>query len=418
MVNTMREQTVPAPAGTAGAAARHSSPVRSHPGGGALVPADVLAGADRILFVAHLAIGDFTYLQACMRAFARAYPHVRIHVWVDERRRTADPAMWPHLQKYALFDWLAECTWIDKVYDSTYSPDTFAQSIAAARAQDYPIVASLAVMDCHRYARLVRAISPRGFVVGLTKPAERIVHIPSRWFAYRKLDGAIPVYTAADRPGHISEVYAGWFARFFGVDVPPAARLPRMDLPDRWLDAAHAQFAEWGFGDGRPVVFLNPYSKSPDRTWPLEYVAALARALRTRPGWRDAGVVVNVVPEALDDARRALTRRADPALAHIRLFSADEHFFQLPAVMRLCSLVVSVETAVMHLANAVGVPVIALMRRNCPEWAPIDKDSSIVLMVPEMDDWVTRIGVDDVLDVLDARYAQDVDVQAPVARSA
>jgi len=148
-------------------------------------------------------------------------------------------------------------------------------------------------------------------------------------------------------------------------------------------------------------VFVNAYSKSPDRTWPLERVAALARALRERPEWRDAGVVVNVVPEALDDARRMLARRADPALAHVRLFSAEEHFFQLPAVMALCRLVISVETAVMHLANAVGVPVVALMRRNHPEWAPIDRERSTVLMVPALDDWVTRIGVEDVLAVLD-----------------
>jgi ADP-heptose:LPS heptosyltransferase len=152
---------------------------------------------------------------------------------------------------------------------------------------------------------------------------------------------------------------------------------------------------------GRPVLFVNPYSKSPDRTWPLEHVATLARALRNRLVWRGATVVVNVVPEALDEARRLFERRPDPDLAHVRLFSADEHFFQLPAVMRLCSLVISVETAVMHLANAVGVPVVALMRRNHPEWAPIDRTRSTVLMVPEPDDWVTRIGVDEVLAVLD-----------------
>jgi len=62
----------------------------------------------------------------------------------------------------------------------------------------------------------------------------------------------------------------------------------------------------------------------------------------------------------------------------------------------------------MHLANAVGVPVVALMRRNHPEWVPIDRDRSTVLMVPDIDDWVTRIAVDDVLAVLDAQYAQAV----------
>jgi len=407
IVNTARAHsasvTVPLPAHAAGPA--HAVP---------LIPPELLARANRILFVTHLAIGDFTYLQAGLRAFAHAYPHVRIHLWVDERRRTADPAAWPHLRKYALYDWLAACPWIAKVYDSTYSPDAFALSVEEARVADYPVVASFAVVDCHRYARLARRISPRGFVLGITKPAERVLHMPSRWSGYRNLDARLPMYTPADcARQHISDIYAGWFARCFGLEVPPASRLPRLDLPERWVSAAHAQFADWGFAVGRPVVFVNAYSKSPDRTWPLEHVAALARALRKRGAWADAGIVVNVVPEAMDDARRMFGRRADPALAHVHLFSADEHFFQLPAVMRLCALVISVETAVMHLANAVGVPVVALMRRNHPEWAPIDRARSTVLMVPHMDDWVTRIGVEEVLAVLDAQYADDVRPPSP-----
>jgi ADP-heptose:LPS heptosyltransferase len=405
IVNTARAHSATVPV-----AAHSAGPAQAVP----LVPPGLLAGANRILFVTHLAIGDFTYLQAGLRAFARAFPHVRIHLWVDERRRTADPEAWPILRKYALFDWLAACPWIDKVYDSTYSPETFERSVGEARAEDYPVVASLAVVDCHRYARLARRISPRGFVLGITKPAERVLHMPSRWAGYRRLDARLPMYTPDDcARQHISDIYAGWFARCFGVEVPPAARLPRLDLPERWVRAAHAQFADWNFAVGRPVVFLNPYSKSPDRTWPLEYVVGLARALRTRAAWADAGIVVNVVPEALDDARRACERRADPLLAQVRLFSAEEHFFQLPAIMRLCALVISVETAVMHLANAVGVPVVALMRRNHPEWAPIDRARSTVLMVPEMDDWLTRIGVDDVLAVLDAQYADAVHPPSP-----
>ena len=395
MENTARARAATMPV-------RAARPAPAIPQVASLVPPALLARADRILLVTHLAIGDFTYLQACLRAFARAHPHARIHLWVDERRRTADPEAWPHLRKYALYDWLAACPWIDKVYDSTYSPAALAQSIDEARAARYPVVASLAVVDCHRYAHLARRISPDGFVVGLKKPAERLLHVVSRWSGYRKLDAALAVYRPEDcAHQHISDIYAGWFARCFGVHVPPAARVPQLDVPERWARAAQAQFAAWGLAPGQAVVFVNAYSKSPDRTWPLERVAALARALRDRAEWRDAGVVVNVVPEALDEARRMLQRRADPALAHVRLFSAEEHFFQLPAVMALCRLVISVETAVMHLANAVGVPVIALMRRNHPEWAPIDRERSTVLMVPEMDDWVTRISVDDVLVALD-----------------
>ena len=88
----------------------------------ALVDRALLARADRILFIAHLALGDYTYLQSCFAAFARAFPHLKIDLWVDERRRTRNAADWPHLKKYALYDWLAECPYFNKVYDQTYSP--------------------------------------------------------------------------------------------------------------------------------------------------------------------------------------------------------------------------------------------------------------------------------------------------------
>ena len=51
-----------------------------------LVPAELLQDSDRILFIAHLALGDFAYLQSGLRAFSEAYPHLKIHVWVDETR--------------------------------------------------------------------------------------------------------------------------------------------------------------------------------------------------------------------------------------------------------------------------------------------------------------------------------------------
>jgi ADP-heptose:LPS heptosyltransferase len=54
----------------------------------------------------------------------------------------------------------------------------------------------------------------------------------------------------------------------------------------------------------------------------------------------------------------------------------------------------------MHLANAVHVPVIALMRQKNPEWAPIDKHNSTVITVARRDDWVDKIGVDEVMAAL------------------
>jgi ADP-heptose:LPS heptosyltransferase len=150
------------------------------------------------------------------------------------------------------------------------------------------------------------------------------------------------------------------------------------------------------------VVFLNAYSKTVERSWPLERMIELIKAMRAQAAWRDAGFVVNVVPEELERARALFARYP---LEHTRLFSAEDNFFQLPAVLSLCDLVISVETAVMHLANAVHVPVIALMRQKTPEWAPIDKRNSTVITVAGRNDWVDSIGVDAVIDVLSGVHA-------------
>jgi heptosyltransferase-3 len=363
-----------------------------------LVPHERLARADKILFIAPLAIGDFTYLQCCFQAFARAYPHIRLHLWVDERRRTRRAAAWPHLKNYALYDWLDSCSCFDKVYKQTYSPALLRASVREAQDERYPIVVSLGVLERHKYAALARRISPGGFVVGQKKRV-RFYDIVKR-LVYRKLDASIPAYTPSpDR--HISDIYAGWFAQLFGLAIARADRFPVLDIPEVWTSYARGRFAAWGFTAGPErqdeVVFLNGYAKSAERSWPLARVIELVRAMQGLPRWRNAGFVVNVVPEDLERARAVF---AGQDLPRTHLFSAEENFFQLPAVLALCTLIVSVETSVMHLANAVNVPVIALMRQKNPEWAPVDKANSTVLTVPGRDDWVERIGVDDVLAAL------------------
>lgn len=367
-----------------------------------LIPADLLRKSDKILFVAHLALGDFTYLQNCFKAFSEAYPSIKIHLWVDEVRRTRKASEWEHLKKYSLYDWLAECPYFEKVYDQTYSPALFKQSLREAQQQAYPIVVSLAVLRRHVYAKLVRKISPHGFVVGQKKRV-RLLDI-RKHLIYRKLDAAIPAYTVSggdDR--HISDIYAGWFHTLFGIHIAPSDRFPFVNIPEKWLHYAREQFKAWDFvqGDGEPgakVVFLNSFSKSIERNWPLERMIELIHAMRRQAAWRDACFLINVVPEELARVCQLFAGRM-PARTH--LFSADQNFFQLPAVLRLCDLVISVETATMHLANAVHVPVIALMRQKNPEWTPIDKDNSLVITVARRNDWVDSITVGQVVAVVE-----------------
>lgn len=362
-----------------------------------LIPADLLRKSDKILFIAHLALGDFTYLQNYFRAFKQAYPHLQVHLWVDEVRRTTDPAQWEGLRKYSLYDWVRECGCFDKVYSDTYSPALYQQSIAAAQQERYPLVVSLATLRPHLYAGLARSISPQGLVVGMKKPVG--LFQPHHLLAYRKLDLALAPYDAGrDGAQHISDVYAHWFEQLCALALPAPARFPFVDIPPQWRDAARARLAGWGFAPrAGKLVFINPYAKTHKRCWPLERVAELIAAMQARDGWRDACFVVNAVPQELAKARAVI---AAYGLARTELFSAEENFFQLPAMLAQCELIISVETAVMHLANAVHVPVIALMRQKNPEWVPIDAAHSTVITAQRRRDWVKAISVAEVMAAL------------------
>jgi heptosyltransferase-3 len=360
-----------------------------------LIHPDLLRKSDKILFIAHLALGDFTYLQNCFQAFARAHPQLQIDLWVDEVRRTDDATQWEHLKKYSLYDWVAACPFFHKIYDRTYSPQLYRESIAQARAQHYPIVVSLATLRPHLYAGLARTISPAGFVVGMQKKVG--IFQLHHHIAYRKLDAAIAPYSVErGNVQHISDVYADWFHSLCGMEIAPADRFPFVDIPAFWLHAADEKLAAWGYAQRTgKLIFINPYAKTRKRCWPLAKVAELINALRQRPGFLDASFIVNAAPNELAGARKVFSGYG---LERTQLFCAEQNFFELPAMLKQCDLIISVETAVMHLANAVHVPVIALMRQKNPEWAPIDSVNSTVVTALRRRDWVGNISVEQVME--------------------
>lgn len=362
-----------------------------------LIPAELLKKSNKILFIAHLALGDYTYLQNCFQALKQAYPHLSLHLWVDEVRRTSDASKWPQLEKYSLYDWVEASPFFDKVYRRTYSPALYEESVQEALREDYPIVVSLANIRPHRYAALARRVGPHGFVAGIRPPTGLLqLH---HAMAYRKLDAPV----ALRAPGlpadaHISDIYAGWFEQLFALKIPPAARMPFTTIPDDWAAATRKRLADWGFAQrSGKLVFINPIAKTEKRCWPLDSVAQLIIAMRQQDAWRDACFIVNAMPHEMAKVRSLLDGYA---LENTAVFSAEQNFFELPAVLAECDLIISAETAVMHLANAVKVPVIALMRQKNPEWVPLDRANSTVITTARRRDWVKAIGVQEVLDAV------------------
>jgi len=360
-----------------------------------LIPQTLLNKAEKMLFIAHLAIGDFTYLQNFFQAFGRANPQIKIDLWIDEVRCTADPEKWEFLKKYALYDWTENCACLRKIYRQTYSPALREESIRQAQQENYPLVVSIATLRPNQYASLAREIAPNGLVIGIKKKTPW--YAPWQRADYRKLDASFAPFTPGPAGYHITEVYADWFRQLAALELDSAARFPFVEIPQQWSDWADQQLSQWQHGSTGKAVFINTFAKTHKRCWGLDSAAELIIAMRKQPQWQHTRFIINAVPQEMAATKKILDAYH---LEDTHLFSADQNFFQLPAILKRCDLIISVETAVMHLANAVHVPVIALMRQKNPEWVPIDSANSKVITTAHRSQWVKAITVAQVIDAL------------------
>ncbi len=157
-------------------------------------------------------------------------------------------------------------------------------------------------------------------------------------------------------------------ATFGDLPAPPAADdLAAFPPALRTAPAAAARaraFAADALG-GRPYVALNAWGRDPRRSFEPDYAAALAAAVvRHRPA---LAVVVTPPPgreaeaatiahDAIRDARAAGTAQ-DPIVVAA---PASRDLADLVAILRGAAVVLTPDTANVHLASALGVPLVAV----------------------------------------------------------
>lgn len=163
---------------------------------------------------------------------------------------------------------------------------------------------------------------------------------------------------AGDRSAHMVEQYLE-FARHLGIESPTV----RHRLPE---DPAAEAWAEENFPGEAPVIFSIGASK-PENRWPAERWGELAQVFARETG--ETGVLAGG-PGDVELGRVAM----DVSKRDARNYVGRTTLPQLIALLRKARLVVSADSGPMHLAVAVGTPVIALFgpadpRRTGP-WNP------------------------------------------------
>ena len=134
-------------------------------------------------------------------------------------------------------------------------------------------------------------------------------------------------------------------------DFPPAGELlPRVWLSDEERAAARRRLDSL-LGEGSAPVALHPFATHTLKTWPEEHWRAFA-ALLERKGipWLALGRGIPLFPDQAQDLSNATSLRESCAL------------------LSHCRALVSGDSGPMHLASAVGTPVVALFGPTTREW--------------------------------------------------
>ena len=147
---------------------------------------------------------------------------------------------------------------------------------------------------------------------------------PAAWFVNR------PV--AIDKASHVVE----WNVDLARAVAPAITRVPRVDFAP-FADDPSGKLAAY-----RDRVVLLPGAGRPEKQWPVERFSELARKIG-----RDALVVWGPGEEAL---ARAIGAEVAPAT----------NFRELASILRHARLVIGADTGPLHLAAALGTPLVGL----------------------------------------------------------
>jgi heptosyltransferase I len=162
---------------------------------------------------------------------------------------------------------------------------------------------------------------------------------------------------ADDRSKHAVDRYLDTLAPLQVGEVDRAPRLPLREEAER---AVEQIFRKERVGRDAPLVGLFTGAGNPSRRWPLERFVELARRLARNDG---LGTVLFVGPEERAESRRLRAAFAEARTAVLERLDIP----QLASAMARLSLLVSNDTGPVHIAAAVGTPVVTLVGRPGPD---------------------------------------------------
>jgi len=294
-----------------------------------------LDGARRILLVKPSALGDVVHALPVVATVARRYPRIPLDWLVEEE---AAPLVEGHPAVAALVV-SGRRRWLRQLRRPAEVPATLREIrdwVAGLRRRRYD-----AVLD------LQGLLKSALYVVAAGAPV-RVGLADAREGAGRVLTHRVPV---PPQPVHAVERYLALAA---AVDAREAVRDFTIPLGPDDLDAARRVLADVP----RPRVVLHPAARWGTKLWEAERWRTLAASLAEE----GAGIVVTGSQADMEMAA-AICDGLQPAP---RSLAGRLSLKTLAAVLRSADLMITVDSGPMHIAAALGTPVVALFGPTDP----------------------------------------------------
>ena len=161
-------------------------------------------------------------------------------------------------------------------------------------------------------------------------------------------------------PGeHLHEVdYCLLLAKAAGAAPTPEDRVPRLQVAEQAVHEIDALLAREGIQPGRPLIACHVSSNNgQSKRWPIPYWARLIDRLTGEGG---AQVVLTGAPNDLPLIERVTQRMSEQAASRVINLAGKTSLGQLAALLQRADLLITGDSGPMHIAGAVGTPLIAI----------------------------------------------------------
>lgn len=300
---------------------------------------------NRILIVRLSALGDIVHAIPVLAAITRQWPTARVD-WLVEHAYAPILSLVNGLHRRVVVRGPATAETSDTI--SFGGLAAYASAASHLRAQRYDAALDLqGLIKSATWARISGARRVIGF-----DPAQLREPLAGRLYS----ETVLP-------PDRVHVIHKNLsLLQALGVGVGPV-ELPLVPAASTTTIEAIATIG----GAGKYVV-LNPGAAWPNKRWPAERFGALAAALFNRKGLRSFVTWGPSERDLADSVCRASTGAAQPA--------PPTSIADLAVMMRDAALVISGDTGPLHIAAAMGAPLVGLYGPTWPErngpWHPDD----------------------------------------------